>query len=149
MFRENAFETMLRELRTDPGLRPVPALLDHDENQELGRTNDGRLKLYQVREGLAFELEIYDNAPGWRLLRAIRSKRCTGVSPQFSVLDRGKYKVRGRDVEVARDVHVHEISLLIAPKAPRFRGTSVEVVGGFLPSLRRREIDFLEAAERR
>jgi HK97 family phage prohead protease len=103
--RPGAFATSLAA-QTD-----VRALVDHDDDRLLGRTRSGTLRLFETRNGLAFEIDMPDTTLGRDVYALAQRGDLSGMSFGFTVPKGGDAWPNASTREL-RSVNLAEVSVL-------------------------------------
>jgi HK97 family phage prohead protease len=142
-FREKiARGTFTRTLRGQPDVR---ALVGHDPNLILGRTESKTLQLWEDSRGLGFEIDPPDTQLGRDTVTSIARGDLSQASFAFRVVpggERWSEDATGGAIRTLLDVDLFDVSVVAFPATVQ---TSAEVVAG----ARRRERDVLDDLDRR
>jgi HK97 family phage prohead protease len=100
----------------------VRCLVDHSDDQLLGRTRSGTLRLFEARAGLAFEIDLPDTTLGRDVYELAQRGDLSGCSFGFTVPTGGDAWPAANTREL-RSVNLAEISIL--HRLPAYDQTSV------------------------
>lgn len=100
----------------------VRALVDHDDSRLLGRTRTGSLRLFESREGLAYEIDVPDTTLGRDVYALAQRGDLSGVSFGFTVPRDGDAWPDANTREL-RSVDLAEISIL--HRLPAYDATTI------------------------
>jgi HK97 family phage prohead protease len=65
--------------------KDIPILLQHNQGRILGSRERGNVSIKETEYGITFKLQLEKNALGDEVLRMLRDRQLTGVSPSFCV----------------------------------------------------------------
>ena len=100
----------------------VRCLVDHDDSRLLGRTRSGTLRLFETREGLAFEIVLPDTTLGRDVHALAKRGDLSGMSFGFTVPRNGDAWPTANTREL-RSVNLAEVSVL--HRLPAYDATTV------------------------
>jgi HK97 family phage prohead protease len=111
----------------------VRALINHDPNLIIGRTNHGTLRLLEDPHGLYMSCDVCDTSYGRDLITNVRNQNISQMSFAFTVDDDGEDWIEEDDPETGERMQVRilrSVSLIdISPVVyPAYAATSVSAV---------------------
>jgi HK97 family phage prohead protease len=119
----------------------VRCLLNHDTSEQVACLDDGTLRLTVDPLGVRAELDVDDSTPARReLLAALDADKIAGGSFAWTMLRNRWHLDRSPVLVEVVDAIVHEVSIILAPKAPRY-ATTWAVESGPRMQARWRQLD--------
>lgn len=106
----------------------VPALVNHDQSQLIGRESNGTLVLSSDERGLRFEIDPPDTQLGRDVQTLVRDGYLTGCSFAFTVDDAGQSWSHAEDGQLVRSINevsgLFDVSIV---STPAYASTSVSL----------------------
>ena len=116
----------------------IELILNHDRKKQVACTDDGTLRLQVDAHGVRAEIDIPDSPAGRELLAALDGGTIRGGSFGWTPL-RNRWHLDRRPVRASVvDAVVHELSIIISPKQPRYASTWATALGPKMHALYRR-----------
>jgi HK97 family phage prohead protease len=122
----------------------IKLLVNHDAKKQVASLDDGTLRLQVEPHGVRAEFDVPDSPAGRELKAALDAGAICGGSFGWTPL-KNRWLLNRSPIRVeVRDAIVHEVSIILAPKRPRYRDTWAAALGPGLAA-RYRQLDLQRA----